>query len=301
MRLFNFLKNILLEIYQEDKLPDFESLRKKRDILILRRIQERGLEQKILAQELKKQNLPENFYAYILWIAGEITNNIFDHGQTLGKTLKGGVLAMDIKNNILQLAIGDLGIGIKASLDKNPELQKQKLNAEKAIKLALTENTSGWPYKRGNGLPDVLRVVKAGKGKFMIYSDTEDLPGVIVGVELKIHDFKVPRKSQPKGKIIKLSQFGKQLSGREKGQEAYEALIHELTKLPKAGVLIIDLTKVIMMNSSFGDQALGVLLENIKQGHFGAKKIFFSGEIKEPVDFCLDRIAEIRNVEIIKI
>jgi len=64
---------------------------------------------------------------------------------------------------------------------------------------------------------------------------------------------------------------------------------------------MIDLTGIIMMNSSFGDQALGVLLENIHQGHFGAKKVFFIGEIKQAVDLCLDRIAEIRKVEIAKI
>jgi len=74
-----------------------------------------------------------------------------------------------------------------------------------------------------------------------------------------------------------------------------------LASLPKAGVLLIDLSGIVMMNSSFGDQALGVLLENIKQGHFGAKKIFFTGKITEVVDLCLDRIAEIRGVDTVKV
>jgi len=297
MQLFEYLKNILLEIHKKDALVDL----KKGEFLVLEYVRERKLEQEILSEALQNQNLPENFYAYILWIAGEIMNNVFDHAQTLGKTLKGGILALDIKDNILQLAIGDLGIGLKASLEKNPKLQEKKLDAKKAIKLALREDTSGWPQKRGNGLPDVLKIIKAGKGKFMIYSDTEELPGVTVGIKLPISNFMLEQSKMPKGKVIKLLQFGKQLSGREEGQEAYEILVKELASLPKQGILLIDLSDVIMMNSSFGDQALGVLLENIQQGHFGAKKVFFTGTINPVVNSCLDRIAEIRKVEIVKI
>jgi len=159
--------------------------------------------------------------------------------------------------------------------------------------------------------------VQAGEGKLVIYSDQivwsqtnsqerwteikEELPGVIVACEIEIKDFQVPRRGQPKGKVVKLAKFGKQLSGRDKGQEAYEVLVQELTSLPREGVLLIDLSGIIMMNSSFGDQALGVLLENIKQGHFGAKKVFFTGQIKEVVDVCLDRIAEIRNLTVMRV
>ncbi|MEK9165639.1 MAG: hypothetical protein AAB525_02160, partial [Patescibacteria group bacterium] len=243
--------------------------------------------------------------------------NVFDHAQTLGKTLKGGILVLNIKNNFVQIGVGDMGIGLKNSLEKNPQIQIKKIDAKQAIQLALTENTSGWPYKRGNGLPDVLRLVRAGKGKIKIYSDQtiwtqingqnkwenakEKLDGVIVVCELEIKDFRVPRRSKPKGAVIKLSQFGSQLSGRDKGQEAYEILVNKLTKLPKEAVLLIDLSDIVMMNSSFGDQALGVLLENIKHGHFGGKKVFFIGKINEVVDLCLDRVAEIRNVEVIKV
>lgn len=109
------------------------------------------------------------------------------------------------------------------------------------------------------------------------------------------------RRGKSKGKIFKLAKFGKQLSTRQRGQEAYETLVRELTNIPKEGALIIDCTGVVMMNSSFGDQALGVLLENIKAGHFGAKKVYFTGAINNVVDLCLDRIAEIRGVEIFKI
>ena len=313
MQVFQFLKNILLEIHKKDVLVGL----KKGKVLILEYVPEKGLEQDILAKELKDQNLSESFYGYLLWIAGEIMNNVFDHGQTLSRTLKGGILVVNIKDNIAQLAIGDLGIGIKASLEKNPELQEKKLDAQKAIKLSLSEDISGWPYKRGNGLPDVLRIIRAGNGTLVICSDQmvltirnkkedwqkikENLPGVIVCVELPIKDFQVPRREMPRGKVIKLSQFGIQLSGREKGQEAYEVLVKELADLPKEGVLMIDLSGIIMMNTSFGDQALGVLLEGIKQGHFGAKKVFFIGKINEVVNTCLDRIAEIRRVETIKI
>jgi len=322
MKSFEFIKKILLQIQQKDKLVEIKPLKEKKgNFLILRYIDKRGLEQDILTKELKylveTKKMPENFYAYLVWIAGEIVNNIFDHGQTLGRTLRGGILGLVIRKNNLELVIGDLGIGIKSSLEKNTALQAKNLNSKKAIQLALKENISGWPHKRGNGLPDALRVIQAGQGKFWIYSDQmllkinngrkkweqikQNLAGVLIGVELKIKDFQVPRKNQPKGLAIKLSKFGLQLSGREKGQEAYEILVKELTSLPKQGVLMIDLTGVIMMNSSFGDQALGVLLENIQQGHFGAKKVFFIGEIKQAVDLCLDRIAEIRKVEIAKI
>lgn len=321
MELFQLLKQLLLKIQQTDALQDFKLIKPDQDILLLRYVREKGLEQNILFKTLKSKldnkEMPENFYGYLLWIAGELANNVFDHGQTLGRTLKGGILALDVKDNILELAIGDLGIGIKASLEKNPQIQIKKIDAKQAIQLALAENTSGWPHKRGNGLPDVLRIVRAGKGKIKIYSDQiiwtevnsqnkwanvkENLNGVIVACELKIKDFRVPRRSKPKGAVIKLSQFGCQLSGRDKGQDAYEVLVRKLTKLPKDGVLLIDLSNIVMMNSSFGDQALGVLLENIKLGHFGWKKAFFTGKINEVVDLCLDRIAEIRDVEIARV
>jgi hypothetical protein len=321
MKLFNLLKNILQELLQKNELIDLESFKKQDGLLALRYVQDKGLEQDILAKALKSrldnQKMSETLYGYLLWIAGELMNNVFDHAQTLGKTLKGGILAVRVKDNKIQLGVGDLGIGLKNSLEKNPKIQIKKIDAKQAIKLALSENTSGWPYKRGNGLPDVLRLVQAGQGKLKIYSDQtlwtqtnnqekweqakEALPGVIVVCELEIKDFQVPRRGQPKGKVMKLAQFGKQLSGRDKGQEAYEVLIQELTSLPRDGALLIDLSGIIMMNSSFGDQALGVLLENIKQGYFGAKKIFFTGEIKEVVDVCLDRIAEIRDVAVLRV
>lgn len=321
MKLFNFIQNILRQIQTQDVLIDLKPLQKQENLLILRYIPEKGMEQDIIAKELQifldKKIISETFFGYLLWISGEIMNNIFDHGQTLGKTLKGGILAMNIKNNTAHIVIGDLGIGIQASLEKNPKLQAQNLNPKKAIKLALTEHTSGWPQKRGNGLPDVLRIIKAGNGSLKIYSDqtlfkiknsnkkykkiNKKLLGVTAGIKLRIKDFQVPSRDRIKGMAIKLSQFGKQLSGREKGQEAYETLIKKITSLPKEGILIIDLTGIIMMNSSFGDQAIGVLLENIQAGHFGSKKVLFTGEIKQVVDLCLNRISEIRNVKIDKI
>lgn len=138
-------------------------------------------------------------------------------------------------------------------------------------------------------------------GKIKLRREKADLPGVIVSVSLRAHDFSVPRRVPVKGKVFNFSQFGKILSGRQNGQKAYEVLVNKLAGLPKNGILIIDLTGVVMMNSSFGDQCLGVLLENISQGHFAEKNMLFSGEIKQAVDFCLDRISEIRGVEIKKI
>ena len=233
--------------------------------------------------------------------------------------MRGGILAVAIDGTRIELAVGDLGIGIRASLEKNEQIAKKILeDASPSItKIALQENVSGWPYKRGNGLPDILRIVEAGDGLFYLYSDRElfakqrereqleelkeFLPGVIASVEMEIKDFTVPRKGKPKGKVVKLKESGIQLSGRDNGQEVYEKLVRELTELPKDGTLLIDLGGVIMMNSSFGDQALGVLLENIKAGYFGGKKVYFTGEISEVVDLCLDRIGEIRGVEIVKV
>lgn len=98
MPLFQLLKKILLEIQRKDKLIDLKTIKKQNGLLILRYIAERGLEQEIVAKALKSlvinKKMPENFYGYVLWIAGEITNNIFDHAQTLGQTLKGGILSI---------------------------------------------------------------------------------------------------------------------------------------------------------------------------------------------------------------
>lgn len=321
MKLFTLFKTILLDIYQKNTLANLEEIKKRHGLLILQYIHERGIEQTVLDHELKpyisRYQMSETFYGYILWIAGELMNNVFDHAQTYGKTLKGAVLALAFDSKTAELAIGDLGIGIKASLEKNEKLAPLLASGIASTVVALQDNTSGWPYKRGNGLPDVIRIVEANGGVFGIYSDgqlltkrkgrddiekvDELLPGVIAYVELAIKDFTVPRRSRPQGKAIKLIEYGVQLSSRTYGQEAYEMLVREMVELPKDGALIIDLTGVVMMNSSFGDQAFGVLLENIKEGHFGAKKVYFTGAINEVVDLCLDRIAEIRHVEVVKI
>lgn len=323
MRLFTLFKTILLTIHQKGSLINLEEIREHEKLFILRYIHERGSEQEVLAHELQpylsSKKISETFYGYLLWIAGELMNNVFDHAQTYGKVLRGGILAVAMDNARIELAVGDLGIGIRASLEKNEKIAKKIVadGASSITKIALQENVSGWPHKRGNGLPDVLRIVEAGDGLFYLSSDQEFfvkqkqseqleelkelLPGVIASVALEIKDFTVPRKAKPRGKVVKLKESGIQLSGRDKGQEVYEKLVREFTELPKDGTLLIDLGGVIMMNTSFGDQALGVLLENIKAGHFGGKKVYFTGEINEVVDLCLDRVGEIRGVEIVKV
>lgn len=73
----------------------------------MRSISEKGLEQEIVAKKLhpflKKYGISETFYGYLLWIVGKMMNNVFDHGQTLGKTLKGGVFGLDIKKIMYRL------------------------------------------------------------------------------------------------------------------------------------------------------------------------------------------------------
>jgi hypothetical protein len=299
-------------------------MQSEKDLLVFCQISKREEEQDVLHRALKahleRGDISEEFLGYVSWIGGEAMNNVFDHGQTLGRALRGGVLALAVTDDIkdLQISVGDLGIGIKESLEKNPQIQSQRVTPKRAIELAISENTSGWPQKRGNGLPDILRIVKAGRGEVKIQSDGTTLtikdgrsrwgkaemecgiiPGVIIGTEIKIHDFEIPRRTPQKGTFFRLKKFGRQLSGRDKGQVAYEVLVKEVVKLPKGGVLLIDLTDVLMMNSSFGDQSLGVLLENIKSGHFGSKKVIFTGEINDVTRFCLNRISEIRDVDIV--
>jgi len=322
LALFDLTKKILSKIHRDKKLVDLKPIKKEHGLLVAEYIKRKGKEQEFLEEKLKKAlesyKVSEHFLHYILWIAGETMNNVFDHAQVLGKVLEGGILLARIRYSSLILVVGDLGIGIKASLEKNPKIQKKKIDAKDAIKLSLEENVSGWLHKRGNGLTDIERIVRAGKGQMIIYSDQmiykegfkkneweivkSKLPGVILGLRLKIHDFSLPKvKKRPKGKVFKLKNEGRFLSGREKGQEVYEKLVAELTKISKGGVLLIDLTEVEMINTSFGDQALGVLLENIKDGHFGAKKVFFIGEIGEAVNYCLERIGEIREVDLVRI
>src|SRR3989338_6331189 len=98
MRLFTLIKILLRNIHTSGAPVDLKTIQKRERLFLLRYVPERGMEQDILAHELapllSSGSMSETFYGYILWVAGELTNNIFDHAQTLGHALKGCILAL---------------------------------------------------------------------------------------------------------------------------------------------------------------------------------------------------------------
>ncbi len=142
MRLLNFLKSILLEINEKGALVSLDEAQKRERLFLLRYIPDRGMEQTVLAKELasyvSEKKISETFYGYILWIAGELMNNVFDHAQTLGKVLKGGAFALAIENGRIELAVREESKSSRRDCARSSVSCSRKSIIRKYIRLAIS-------------------------------------------------------------------------------------------------------------------------------------------------------------------
>jgi hypothetical protein len=98
----------------------------------------------------------------------ELSDNTRFHAQTDGGVLAAQVYEQGRPNQRVDLALGDVGIGIRRSLQNN---EHESVDDADAIELALEEGVSGTgDPSRGYGLPSVVRRVRELGGQTTIRS-----------------------------------------------------------------------------------------------------------------------------------
>jgi excisionase family DNA binding protein len=132
-------------------------------ILPLHLIGYRGAEKKILDElydPLLKQGFSENYCSHIGWIIGELCDNAHTHSEGPCYLIIEALESTSTSRRFLTIAVGDIGIGIPASLKKNPkyvELRDQIL-----LPMSFLSEVSRMEVepKRGKGLNDVMGISK---------------------------------------------------------------------------------------------------------------------------------------------
>ncbi len=141
-------------------------------ILPLHLIGYRGAEKKIIDElynPLLKQGFSENYCGHIGWIMGELCDNAHMHSAGPCTLIIEG-LASSAAARSLCIAMGDTGIGIPASLKKNPKycLMKDRI----LLPLAFRSEVSRMEVepKRGKGLSDVIAISKGNQSWLRVES-----------------------------------------------------------------------------------------------------------------------------------
>jgi hypothetical protein len=114
---------------------------------------------------LQRIGLDEERSFLTVGLMGEAADNIFFHnfGRWPFRQFAGGILMVQKwpKVNTIEVAVGDIGIGIRASLMEIEEYKNLHTD-EEAIRKALETNVTSRPQQRGgNGLPFILRTIQA--------------------------------------------------------------------------------------------------------------------------------------------
>lgn len=114
---------------------------------------------------LQRIGLDEERSFLTVGLMGEAVDNIFFHnfGRWPFRQFVGGLLMVQKwpGANTIEVAVGDFGIGIRASLMEIEEYKNLHTD-EEAIRKALKTNVTSRPQHRGgNGLPFILRTIQA--------------------------------------------------------------------------------------------------------------------------------------------
>jgi hypothetical protein len=132
-------------------------------ILPLHLVGYRGAEKKILDElygPLLKQGFSEDYCGYIGWAIGELCDNAHTHSEGPCYLIIESLLSESTATRYLAIAVGDTGIGIPASLKRNPlygDVQDQIL-----FPMAFQSGISRMEVepKRGKGLNDIISISK---------------------------------------------------------------------------------------------------------------------------------------------
>jgi hypothetical protein len=82
-------------------------------------------------------------------------------------------------------------------------------------------------------------------------------------------------------RVFKVSEAGRLMVTRRAGREVREALEGALSGLPKGGVLYVDTRGVEMMDYSFADEALGILVSRVASGEHGDRHLVLIEEDRD--------------------
>lgn len=152
--------DVLLEITPVEKSLDIH------DIITKVRKRARSILKKHLNYD---EEAVDNFTVAL----SEICQNIPEHSQSTGLVaIQKYFYEKRLKKNAVKIAVMDLGIGIKRSLDKKlASVFKEKWSDKVAIQQALFEGVSRYDEPgRGHGLTKVRQLVEKWKGKITIRS-----------------------------------------------------------------------------------------------------------------------------------
>jgi anti-sigma regulatory factor (Ser/Thr protein kinase) len=109
----------------------------------------------------------------MIWnVLTEVTENIFNHAES---TLGGYVCSQTYPNNKeVHVTIADLGIGIEASLRRNPRNEK-RINEAGAIRTALEKGVTARPENCGGGIGLFFssQIIRQNRGNLGVYSRSE--------------------------------------------------------------------------------------------------------------------------------
>ena len=231
------------------------------------------------------------------WAVYEVIDNIILHSET---PVPGVVCAQYYpKTNIIDVAVCDMGRGIKASLSESYKFKDHKTAILKALERGVTRSLGAG---QGNGLAGTFEIVKLNEGSFRIWSGNasfklspgeaegqfEDLPSGIpgTGVNLRLKtDNPVPMNKTFMGKNS-WSYIDKE-SERvcEKGVKVLEECSYTGGRRPARYMRIkienilpdmenglqIDFSGVKSCSSSFLDELLGRLIADIGTASFNSK------------------------------
>ena len=132
-------------------------------ILPLHLIGYRGAEKKILDElydPLLKQGFSESYCGHIGWIIGELCDNAHTHSGGPCYLIIEALELTSTATRFLTIAVGDIGIGIPASLKNNPKYSN--LRDDVLLPMAFQSEVSRMEVepKRGKGLNDVMAIGK---------------------------------------------------------------------------------------------------------------------------------------------
>lgn len=164
----NVESDVLLEITPVEKSLDIHD--------IIEKVRKRA--KRILKKHL---NYDEEAIDYFIVALSEICQNIPEHSQSTGLVaIQKYFYEKRLQKNAVKIAVMDLGIGIKQSLDKKlATIFKEKWTDKLAIQQALFEGVSRYDEPgRGHGLTKVRQLVEKWKGKITIRSGTAKI-GII--------------------------------------------------------------------------------------------------------------------------
>jgi anti-sigma regulatory factor (Ser/Thr protein kinase) len=178
MDFFRFAKDYFMMIpdppvkvprkFQSDVLLEITSIEKSDDIhFIVGRVKDRA--HTILERHL---HYTEKAINYFLVSLSEVCQNIIEHSENRGFVGIQKYFYKRLNRNVVKIAVMDLGIGFKRSLEERFSLR----NDLDAIERALLHGASRYAdIGRGHGLRAVRRFVKEWNGKISIRSGTARL------------------------------------------------------------------------------------------------------------------------------